>query len=210
MRICPSQSRLKNPKKHNIFLKKHLQSTEYGAILCKVVISLYERVAALSFLELLQGSENCMSKITETVAKLARDVVEAEGCSLWDVEYVREAGSYYLRVYIDKAGGVSINDCVAMNDALDAPLDEADPIPDSYIFEVASAGAERELKRPSDFEAFIGSEVEVRTYRPVNGQKSFIGILKQYQDGDLVISSGDQDTEFKKQDVALVRLHVSF
>ena len=69
---------------------------------------------------------------------------------------------------------------------------------------------QRELKRPSDFEAFIGSEVEVRTYRPVNGQKSFIGILKQYQDGDLVISSGDQDTEFKKQDVALVRLHVSF
>ena len=123
---------------------------------------------------------------------------------------LREAGSYYLRVYIDKAGGVSINDCEAVSRALDALLDEADPIPDSYIFEVASAGAERELKRPSDFEAFIGSEVEVRTYRPVNGQKSFIGILKQYQDGDLVISSGDQDTEFKKQDVALVRLHVSF
>ena len=79
-----------------------------------------------------------MSKITEAVANLAKGVVEAEGCSLWDVEYVREAGSYYLRVYIDKPGGVSINDCEAISRTLDKLLDEADPIPDSYIFEVAS------------------------------------------------------------------------
>ena len=206
MRICPSQSRLKNPKKHNIFLKKHLQSTEYGAILCKVVISLYERVAALSFLELLQGSENCMSKITETVAKLARDVVEAEGCSLWDVEYVREAGSYYLRVYIDKAGGVSINDCEAVSRALDALLDEADPIPDSYIFEVASAGAERELKRPSDFQRFLGSQVAVKLYSAKNGRKEYVGILKEYADGDVTLEDGQT---FRKPEIAQVRLRVT-
>lgn len=151
-----------------------------------------------------------MSKITEAVANLAKGVVEAEGCSLWDVEYVREAGSYYLRVYIDKPGGVSINDCEAISRTLDKLLDEADPIPDSYIFEVASAGAERELKRPSDFEAFLGSEVEVRTYKPINGQKAFVGTLEKYEDGAITLSSGKKQIRLEKQDIALVKLHVSF
>ena len=151
-----------------------------------------------------------MSKITEAVANLAKGVVEAEGCSLWDVEYVREAGSYYLRVYIDKPSGVSINDCEAISRTLDKLLDEADPIPDSYIFEVASAGAERELKRPSDFEAFMGSEVEVRTYKPINGQKAFVGTLEKYEDGAVTLSSGKKQIRLEKQDIALVKLHVSF
>ena len=151
-----------------------------------------------------------MSKITEAVANLAKGVVEAEGCSLWDVEYDREAGSYYLRVYIDKPGGVSINDCEAISRTLDKLLDEADPIPDSYIFEVASAGAERELKRPSDFEAFLGSEVEVRTYRPIDGQKAFVGTLEKYEEGAVTLSSGKKQIRLEKQDVALVKLHVSF
>ena len=151
-----------------------------------------------------------MSKITEAVANLAKGVVEAEGCSLWDVEYVREAGSYYLRVYIDKPGGVSINDCEAISRTLDKLLDEADPIPDSYIFEVASVGAERELKRPSDFEAFLGSEVEVRTYKPINGQKAFVGTLEKYEDGAVTLSSGKKQIRLEKQDIALVKLHVSF
>ena len=83
-----------------------------------------------------------MSKITDKVTELARDVVNEAGCSLWDVEYVREAGTWYLRVYIDKEGGVSINECETISRALDPILDEADPIPDSYVFEVGSAGAE--------------------------------------------------------------------
>lgn len=151
-----------------------------------------------------------MSKITETVAKLAEDIVAEQGCSLWDVEYVREAGTYYLRVFIDKEGGVSINDCEAISRALDPILDEEDPIPDSYVFEVGSAGAERELKRPSDFAKFMGSEVEVRTYSSINGQKSFVGILKSYEDGNITISSGNKDISLSKQDVALAKLHVSF
>ena len=151
-----------------------------------------------------------MSKITEAVIALAQPVVEEEGCSLWDVEYVKEAGSYYLRVYIDKPGGVSINDCEAISRRLDKLLDEADPIPDSYIFEVGSAGAERELKRPSDFEAFLGSEIEVRTYRPVNGQKAFVGTLEKYEDGAVTLSSGKKEVRLEKQDIALVKLHVSF
>lgn len=151
-----------------------------------------------------------MSKITDTVTALALPVVEAAGCTLWDVEYVREAGSYYLRIYIDKEGGVSIDDCEKVSRELDPVLDEADPIPDSYIFEVGSPGAERELKRPSDFEKFIGSEVEIRTYKPVDGQKSFVGILKAYKDGDVSVSDGTTERTLTKTEIAKVRLHVSF
>ena len=102
-----------------------------------------------------------LSKISDKVFALAAPVVEEEGCSLWDVEYIREAGSWYLRIYIDKEGGVSIDDCERISRRLDPMLDEADPIPDSYVFEVGSAGAERELKRPGDFERFAGSQVEL-------------------------------------------------
>lgn len=151
-----------------------------------------------------------MSKVTEKVCELARPVVEEEGCSLWDVEYLREAGSWYLRIYIDKEGGVSIDDCERISRRLDPMLDEADPIPDSYVFEVGSAGAERELKRPSDFEAFMGSEVEVRLYQPLNGSKVFVGKLLSYEDGAVAISSaGGETLNFTGAQTAQVRLHVS-
>lgn len=150
-----------------------------------------------------------MSKITDKVTELALPIVEEEGCSLWDVEYVREAGSWYLRVYIDKEGGVGIDDCERISRRLDPVLDEADPIPDSYVFEVGSAGAERELKRPSDFEAFLGHEVEVRTYKPLNGSKSFVGELAGYAGGAVTIRTGAGPLSFEKNQIALVRLHVS-
>lgn len=150
-----------------------------------------------------------MSKITDFVSELARPVVEEEGCSLWDVEYVREAGQWYLRVFIDKDGGVSINDCERISRRLDPMLDEADPIPDSYVFEVGSAGAERELKRPSDFQHYIGSEVELRTYKPEDGRKVFVGTLAEYSNGNATIKVGDNDMTFEKSKIALVKLHVT-
>ena len=150
-----------------------------------------------------------MSKITEKVTALARPVVEEEGCSLWDVEYVREAGCWYLRIYIDKEGGVGIDDCERISRRLDPLLDEADPIPDSYVFEVGSAGAERELKRPGDFEQFMGHEAEVKTYKPVNGSKAFVGTLAGYADGAVTLRVGAENMTFEKNQIALVRLHVS-
>lgn len=150
-----------------------------------------------------------MSKITDTVSALAKGVVEEEGCSLWDVEYVREAGCWYLRVFIDKEGGVGIDDCERISRRLDPMLDEADPIPDSYVFEVGSAGAERELKRPSDFEQFTGSEVELRLYQPVNGSKTFVGTLRGYDNGNVSIETTAGVMSFEKSSIALVRLHVS-
>ena len=151
-----------------------------------------------------------MSKITEKVFALAKPVVEEEGCSLWDVEYLREAGTWYLRIYIDKEGGVSIDDCERISRRLDPILDEADPIPESYVFEVGSAGAERELKRPSDFEQFMGHEVELKLYKPVKGRKSFVGILTGYEDGTVTITVGDEELRFTEAERAQVRLHVSF
>lgn len=150
-----------------------------------------------------------MSKITDKVTGLARPVVEEEGCSLWDVEYVREAGCWYLRIYIDKEGGVGIDDCERISRRLDPILDEADPIPDSYVFEVGSAGAERELKRPGDFEQFMGHEVEVKTYKPINGSKAFVGELAGYADGAVTVRVGADNMTFEKNQIALVRLHVS-
>ena len=150
-----------------------------------------------------------MSKITDTVTELALPVVEEEGCSLWDVEYVREAGSWYLRVFIDKEGGVGIDDCERISRRLDPILDEADPIPDSYVFEVGSAGAERELRRPRDFEQFMGTQVELKTYRSVDGSKSFVGTLAGYDDGAVTVLVGEKAMRFEKGQIALVRLHVS-
>ncbi len=150
-----------------------------------------------------------MSKITDKVFALAQPVVEEAGCSLWDVEYVREAGRWFLRVYIDKEGGVSITDCENISRTLDPILDEADPIPDSYVFEVGSAGAERELKRPSDFEKFMGHEVELRTYQPIAGQKSFVGSLEAYDNGNVTVTVGKNSMSFDKSQIALVKLHVS-
>ena len=111
-----------------------------------------------------------MAKVTELVQGLAAPMAAAQGCSLWDVEYVREAGQWFLRVYIDKPEGVSIHDCEAVSRPLSDALDQADPIEGSYVLEVSSAGADRPLKKPEHFEQFIGAEVEVRLYRPADGR----------------------------------------
>ena len=148
-----------------------------------------------------------MSRITDKVTELARPVVEAAGCSLWDVEYVREAGTWYLRVFIDKEGGVDINDCEGISRTLDPILDEADPIPDSYVFEVGSAGIERELKRESDFAQFMGHDVEVKLYQPVDGRKSFVGKLSGYDGGSVTVTVGGKDITFTKSQTAQVKLY---
>ena len=149
-----------------------------------------------------------MSKISELVTKLAEPLAAELGLELWDVEYVREAGQWFLRVYVDKDGGVSINDCEALSKALDPVLDEADPIPDSYVFEVSSAGAERELKRPRDFEKFLGSPVEVRLYQASDGSKTWTGTLSGYDDGDIRLQTAGKEYTFEKSQVAKVRLRI--
>lgn len=150
-----------------------------------------------------------MGKLVDTVRSLAEPVAAQCGCEVWDVEYVREAGAWYLRVYIDKPGGVGIDDCETVSRALDPVLDEADPVPGSYVFEVSSAGAERELKRPGDFERFIGEQVEVKHYQPIDGAKSHVGLLRGYDNGDVTVEVNGAERVFKKAQVAQVRLHMT-
>ena len=149
-----------------------------------------------------------MAKVTDVVESLAKPVVEENGCTLWDVEYVKEAGVWYLRLYIDKEGGVSINDCEAVSRPVSDLLDEADPIEGSYTFEVSSAGADRVLRKPEHFAAFVGSEVEVKLYRAQDGRKEWVGPLVSYAGGDVTISIPAGEKLFAKQDVAQVRLFV--
>lgn len=149
-------------------------------------------------------------KIAQQVWELAQPVVEGFGLKLWDVEYVREGADWFLRLYIDKDGAVDISDCEKVSRAMDPILDEADPIPDSYNFEVCSAGCERVLKRPGDFQQFLGSQVLVKLYRPREGSREFVGTLKGYDNGTLTLEIGQKTMEFTPQETALVRLHVDF
>ena len=153
-----------------------------------------------------------MKKITELTAELAAPAIEEQGCTLWDVEYVKEAGTWYLRILLDKEGGVDILDCEEISRKVSDLLDEADPIEGSYTLEVGSAGAERTLKRPADFQRFLGSPVLVKLYRAREGRKEFAGHLKAYDEatGDVTVTVGKQELVFPKKETALVRLRVEF
>ncbi|MCI8574240.1 MAG: ribosome maturation factor RimP [Oscillibacter sp.] len=153
-----------------------------------------------------------MKKITELTAGLAAPAIAEAGCTLWDVEYVKEGGTWYLRVLLDKEGGVDILDCEAVSRKLSDLLDEADPIEGSYTLEVGSAGAERSLKRPGDFQRFLGSPVLVKLYRPIEGRKELAGTLSAYDasSGAVTVALPDGPRILEKKDVALVRLRVEF
>lgn len=149
-------------------------------------------------------------KVTQQVWEFSEPVVKAHGCTIWDVEYVREGGEWFLRLYIDKDGGVNIDDCEAISRAIDPILDEKDPIAESYSFEVCSAGLERQLKRPSDFERFMNADVCVRLYTAKDGAKEHIGTLCGYDEGAVTVREGEKEIRFEKNEVAAVRLHVDF
>ena len=153
-----------------------------------------------------------MKKITELTAELAAPAIAEQGCTLWDVEYVKEAGTWYLRVLLDKEGGVDILDCEEISRKLSDLLDEADPIDGSYTLEVGSAGAERALKRPADFVRYLNNPVLLKLYRAQDGRKEFAGHLAAYDEatGDITITVGKESLTFTKKDVALVRLRVEF
>ena len=135
-----------------------------------------------------------MSKITDNVWSFAEPIVKELGCSLWDVEYVREAGNWYLRLYIDKEGGVSIDDCVNMTHAIDPVLDREDPIPQEYLLEVSSPGWERKLTRPEHFQAYVGKPVRAKLIRPLeNGVRELEGVLlRAEQDGQFELQLDEE------------------
>ena len=143
--------------------------------------------------------------------QLLMPIIEKNGFELVDVEYVKEAGTWYLRAYIDKPGGISVDDCEVVSRAFSDILDEKDYIEDTYIFEVSSPGLGRPLKKEKDFARSLGEEVEIRTYRPINRQKEFIGLLKEYDQDTVTIEYEDEETQvFNRSDIALIRLAFDF
>ena len=143
--------------------------------------------------------------------ELLLPIIERNGFELVDVEYVKEAGTWYLRAYIDKPGGITVDDCEAVSRAFSDILDEKDYIEDTYIFEVSSPGLGRPLKKEKDFARSIGEEVEIRTYRAIDRQKEFIGILVEYDKDTVTIEYEDETTQkFERNDIALIRLALHF
>jgi ribosome maturation factor RimP len=155
-----------------------------------------------------------MSKVAEVVESMVRPILNEIGLELVDIEYVKEGRDYFLRVYIDKETGVDIEECGIVSERLSEKLDEVDPIPHNYFLEVSSPGAERPLKKPKDFEKAVGKNVLIKTYEPIDGEKTFEGTLT-YFDGDTVtievkIKTRKKVLEIPYAKIANARLAVTF
>ena len=141
---------------------------------------------------------------------LLKPLVDAHGFELVDVEYVKEAGNWSLRAYIDKPGGIAVDDCEVISRALSDKLDEEDFIDESYILEVSSPGLGRPLKKDKDFARSIGKKIEVRTFRAIDRQKEFTGILKEFDKDSFTIVIEENEMTFQRAETALVRLAFDF
>ena len=143
--------------------------------------------------------------------QLLEPILKENNFELYDVEFVKEAGTFYLRAFIDKEGGININDCELVSRRLSDLLDEKDFIPDAYILEVSSPGLGRTLKKDKHFEKSIGEEVELKLFQAVNKQKEFTGFLERFNDKVIVISDEkENEMEFERSNIASVRLVVHF
>lgn len=149
------------------------------------------------------GKGNTVSKVFEIVEPYAKEL----GLEIWDIRFVKEGTDWYLRVFIDKNCGVSIDDCVDLTRAITKPLDDADPISQSYMLEVSSPGVERELITDAHFEKFIGSNVMLRLIRPIEKVRDFSGKLKDYSNGEITIELIDgEELKINKKDTSYVKL----
>lgn len=142
--------------------------------------------------------------------ELLQPIAEANGVSIYDVEYVKEGSDWYLRAYIDKEGGVGITDCESVSRALSDALDEEDFVEDAYILEVSSPGLGRTLKKDKHLEMSLGEEVELKTYKPIDKCKEFVGILKTCDQNTVTIEVAGAERTFEKADIALIRLTFDF
>ena len=143
--------------------------------------------------------------------ELITPILERMHFELVDVEYVKEGGTWYLRAYIDKEGGITVNDCEAVAREMNEILDREDFVEDSYVFEVSSPGLGRPLKKEKDYVRSMGKEIEIRTYRAINREKEFYGILSAYDENTVTIKTEDEtEMTFEKSDIALIRLAFDF
>ena len=148
-----------------------------------------------------------MAGIAEKVFELVKPNAEELGLTLWDVKFLKEGASYYLRIFIDKPEGISINDCTDMSHAVDPLLDEADLIDKAYYLEVCSTGLERELTRPEHFEYLKGEEIKIALYKAKDGTKTHIGILESFDGETLKITAENETKEFLKSEISKIKLN---
>ena len=146
---------------------------------------------------------------TRTEALLT-PIVERFNVSIYDVEFVKEGSDFYLRAFIDKEGGVTIEDCENVSRALSDEMDKDDFISEAYILEVSSPGLGRTLKKERHYQNSLGEEVEIKTYKPIGKNKEFVGILKSYDNGTVTIETESGDMEFTKDMIANARLTIDF
>ena len=137
-------------------------------------------------------------------------IAEKVGVRIYDVEYVKEGSDYYLRAYIDKDDGVTIDECEAVSRALSDELDKNDFIADAYILEVSSPGLGRTLKKDRHLEYSLGEEVEIKLYKPIDGTKDYEGTLKSFDKDSITLATPDRDFTFLRKDIAVVRLKLDF
>lgn len=150
-------------------------------------------------------------KTTELCENLCKVTIESMGFELCDVEYQKEYGDWVLTFYIDKPGGVTIDECEAVSRAIEPILDEKDPIESEYVLSVSSLGIDRPLKKPRDFERAMGTELEIKLYAPQNGKKQWIGTLTAYTEDTFTVETEQGETlTVKKKDCALVRPNIRF
>lgn len=143
----------------------------------------------------------------EIVRDIAKPIADSLGLDLWDVRFIKEGTQWYLRIFIDKKEGISIEDCEAMSRAIDKPLDDADPINQSYCLEVCSPGIERELVRDEHFERFIGADIKIRLIRANSeGKKELYGKLLNISGNIVQIESEGKSINIDKKDTASIRL----
>ncbi|ABY94867.1 ribosome maturation factor RimP [Thermoanaerobacter thermohydrosulfuricus] len=151
-----------------------------------------------------------MSKIEQIAKDLVMPVLEKNNFELVDVEYKKEGSHWYLRVYIDKEGGITLDDCQLVSEYLSDRLDEVDPIEHSYILEVSSPGLDRPLKKPRDFERNIGKEIEISLYAPIDKRKKFEGELIEFTGDKIIILYNGERKEFDMKNVSLVKPVIKF
>jgi ribosome maturation factor RimP len=146
-----------------------------------------------------------------TTEGLVMPILKEHGFDLYDVEFVKEAGNWYLRIYIDKEGGITVEDCEVVSRAMNEILDAKDFIPEAYIFEVSSPGLGRQLKKDKHLDKSIGEEVEIKLFKAMNKQKDFGGILVGFDKDKITIEQEDgKQVEFARADIAMIRLALDF
>ena len=169
-----------------------------------------KRVRFSSLFLICIGGIMAYSKTEQAAFDLAKDIVEQYDCYIYDIEYIKEGANKFLRIYADKDGGISIDECEKISRKLSTLLDEKDLIKENYILEVSSPGIERKLKTKEHFEKYIGKSVDINLFKPLDGQKQITGILKGFDDGLITIEADTGLFTINQKEASYVKLHFDF